>query len=73
MLISVIVKTNQKENSITCLDGKYIVSTKEPSRENKANISVINILAEYLGLPKTKIFIKRGLKSKKKVVEVLDL
>jgi uncharacterized protein YggU (UPF0235/DUF167 family) len=46
------------------------VYTTSPARDNKANISVIEQLSDYFDVPKNCITIKRGLKSKNKVIEI---
>lgn len=71
MRFSVKVKTNAKENKVIkdkIID--FLVYTKDPAIENKANQSVINILAKFLEVPKSQISIVKGLKSKNKVVEI---
>ena len=69
--IKIKVKTNKQNNSIEFKDGEYIVYTKSPARDNKANISVIEQLSDYFNVPKHSINIKTGLKSKNKIVTIL--
>lgn len=72
MKIQIRVKTGQKINKVEYLkeEDKYIVSTKAQGRENKANLSVIDILADYFDVIKSSIKIVSGFKSKDKVVEI---
>lgn len=70
MTVQVKVKTNSKEEKVEFVDDTYIISTKSPAKENKANIAVISLLSKYLDISKSKITIKRGLKSKNKIVEI---
>ncbi len=72
MKISAIVKTNSKESKIFIKDDIYYIYTKSPAKENKANIEVVRLLSEYFDIPKSNIDIKKGLKSKSKIVEICD-
>jgi uncharacterized protein YggU (UPF0235/DUF167 family) len=68
--IQIIVKTKKQKNLVEFKDKKYTVYTKSPAKDNKANISVIEQLSDYFDIPKRNITIKRGLKSKNKIVEI---
>jgi uncharacterized protein YggU (UPF0235/DUF167 family) len=68
--IKIQVKLNKQNNLVEYEDGKYTVYTTSPARDNKANISVIEQLSDYFDVPKNCITIKRGLKSKNKVIEI---
>jgi len=69
MKISVIVKTNAKENKIEKIGEKeFKIFVKEPAKEGKANEAIIELLAEYFNVPRLKINIILGLKSKKKII-----
>ena len=72
MKISVIVKTNSKESKVEVKDNMYYVYTKSPAKENKANMEMIDLISEYLNIQKRNIFIKRGIKGKKKILEIED-
>jgi len=68
------VKTNAKENKvIKNKAADFLIYTKEPAIENKANESVINILAKFLEVPKSQISIIKGLKSKNKIIDIRSL
>lgn len=71
MKISVRVKANSKKEKIDKTGELLTVYVKEPARENKANLAVINLLAEYFKVPKSQISIVSGQKSKQKVVDVI--
>ncbi len=73
MKISVIVKPNMNEERIEKEGGIYTVFVKEPARENKANRAVIELFSEYFKVPKSKIFILSGLRSKQKIIEIKGL
>ncbi len=71
MKIVVQVKPNAKANEIDKInDGEYVVRVKAPPKENKANEELINVLAEYFKVPKSRIRILKGHGSKTKVVEI---
>lgn len=72
MKISVSVKPNAKQNKIEKSDTGYLVWTQAPPTENKANNAVIELLAEYFNIPKSKINIVAGFKSRKKIIELKD-
>lgn len=42
----------------------------EPPVENRANIALVESLSDHFGIPKSRIRIVAGLKSKNKVVEI---
>lgn len=71
MIIRIRVKSNSKENNIVLKNGIYILHTREPAKENRANISVINQLSKFFDVPKGNVSIKHGLRNKDKVVEIL--
>ncbi len=48
---------------------EYRVDIDAPAEENKANQRLIEILAEYLGLPRSVLRIRIGSKSRIKIVE----
>lgn len=71
MRVDVVVKPNSKKPGIEKLpSGAYRVAVKAPAIEGRANEAVIAVLADHFGVPKSAIAIVRGLKGKKKVVEV---
>jgi uncharacterized protein len=69
--LSVTVKPNAKSATITKLsDTEYRVSVHAPAEDGKANRAVIELLAEYFGVPKSAIKIVRGQFARKKWVEI---
>ena len=65
------VKPNAKSATITKLsDTEYRVSVHAPAEDGKANRAVIELLAEYFGVPKSAIKIVRGQFARKKWVEI---
>lgn len=53
-------------------DEKYIVYLRERAVEGSANTALIKVLAEYFRLPKSRIAIKRGHRSRIKLIEIPD-
>jgi uncharacterized protein (TIGR00251 family) len=68
--IQVRVKPNSKTQEVTHEANSFAVKVKEPAREGKANQAVIELLAEHFGVPKSKVRILSGLRSRSKVIEV---
>ena len=65
MIINAKVKTNQSKFSIE--KGEvWIISCKAPGEKNKANIEIIKELSKKY----KKVRIIKGLKSRKKIIEV---
>lgn len=73
MKLFVYMKAGAKENKVEKVDGKsYKVSVKSPPVGGRANAEVEEVLAEYFHVPKSKVYIFSGFKSKSKVVEIPD-
>ena len=53
-------------------DGALKISVREPADKGKANIAVLKLLANSLGLPKSKLEIKAGQTSRRKRICVKD-
>jgi hypothetical protein len=71
MKIFVKVKPNSKTESVKRTDPAHFeVRTKSPPREGKANTAVINALARHLNIPKSRIKILAGAKSRQKIFEI---
>ena len=70
MKISVKVKPNSKIEKIEEQAGIFLIHVKEPPQEDKANQAVINLLSSYFKLPKSRISILKGKKSRQKIVEI---
>ncbi len=71
MKIFVKVKPNSKTEGVRKVDPAHFeIRTKSPSREGKANAAAIDALARHLHIPKSRIKILTGTKSKQKVFEV---
>jgi len=68
--IEVRVKPRSKREEIREVEkGKLEVRVKEPPEGGKANRRVIELVASYLKIPKSRLRIVRGHTSKEKVLE----
>jgi uncharacterized protein len=71
MKYNIKVKTRAKQEKIEKIDkNNFLVSVKEPATENRANEAVIKVLADFLGVSKSRIEIIKGLKSRNKVISI---
>ena len=68
----ILVKPNSRENKVEIFDNQrnaYRISIKAKPEDNKANIEVIKFLSKSL---KKKVRIIAGLKSREKIIEIID-
>ncbi|HOR23422.1 DUF167 domain-containing protein [Candidatus Saccharibacteria bacterium] len=73
MKIFVTVKTNSRNNNIIQInDNHFEVRLKEVARENRANVVLVRLLAEYFKMPKSSLKIIKGQKAKTKTIEVVN-
>lgn len=71
MKIEIRVKTNARHEKVEDLGQSiFRVVVKAPPQEGKANEAVIALLAEYFSVPKSRVTILSGHKSKRKRLEV---
>jgi uncharacterized protein YggU (UPF0235/DUF167 family) len=71
--IKVQVKPNSKKGPLLVKneDGTFTIFVQEQPIEGKATEAVIKLLSKYLDVPKTRIQLKSGSKSKFKIFEVI--
>ena len=71
MRIEVLVKPKSSKNEL-CETGpnRYTAWVHEPPLENRANLAVIELLAEYFKVSKSNVSLLRGSKGKKKLFEI---
>jgi uncharacterized protein len=70
--IKVQVKTRAKKNFCEKVsDFHYKISVVDPALENKANLRVVEVLSNFLKVPKSKIILTSGKKFKEKVFEII--
>lgn len=71
MKVSIKVKPNAKENRVEEIgENQFLVKVKAPPKENRANQEVIETLAEYFEVPRSRVSILTGLKSSQKIVKI---
>jgi len=68
VIIEVSVKTSCKKSQLQVKDGIYNISLKR----NAANLELIDTLSSHFNTSKSSVKILRGLKSRKKLVEILE-
>jgi uncharacterized protein YggU (UPF0235/DUF167 family) len=73
MKINVLVKTGKKENKVIKNDfADYEVWVKSQPVKGAVNKELINVFSDYFNIKKCKLWILRGLTSKKKVIELKE-
>jgi uncharacterized protein YggU (UPF0235/DUF167 family) len=72
MKINVRIKPNARRSKVEKTEQGYVVYVNAPPIENRANIALVESLSEHFDIPKSRIRIVAGLKSKNKVVEIAD-
>ncbi len=72
MLIKIRLIPGAHENAVTPqADGSLVVHTRARPIENAANTALTQLLCEYYDIPKSRITLRRGARSRYKVVEIL--
>ncbi len=51
-------------------DNEFLARVNAPAQEGKANAAAIKLLSEYFDIPKSRIIIVRGEKSRDKVIDI---
>lgn len=73
MQYSVTVKPNSKKGPLVVADGANLtVYLREKPVDGEANSALIKVLAKHFHVPKTSIIIRRGAKSRQKLIEFSD-
>lgn len=72
MKISAHFKPNSRhrEEVVVDSDGTYIIYTKAPAIEGRANVAAIKLLAKYFGVAPSRVKLVRGATSKYKVFDI---
>ena len=69
--IFVTVKPNSKRESVEKIDEThFVVRANAPAKEGKANKRVEELIAEYLDVSKSSVFLIQGHTSKEKIFEI---
>jgi len=69
-LLKVKVKPNSKRSKVVEEGDTLVVWVKAPAREGRANDELLDVLADYLNVPKSSLRIVRGMRSRSKIVSV---
>ncbi|MFC1711068.1 DUF167 domain-containing protein [Patescibacteria group bacterium] len=73
MKLFVTVKPGSKKVKVVIIgDNNFTVNLTSPARNNKANLQLIKVLANYLKIPRSKISIVKGLKIKNKIITISE-
>ena len=72
MKIPTTIKPNSRhrEEVVVGSDGVYIIYTKAPAIEGRANAAAIKLLAQHFGVSKSQIRLLHGATSKHKVFNI---
>ena len=72
MKITATIKPNSRhrEEVVVGSDGTYIIYTKAPAIEGRANAAATKLLAKYFGVAQSGVKLVRGARAKRKVFEV---
>lgn len=72
-ILEVQVKPNARQQRIEKTEtGLWIVHLQSPPVDGKANQELMRLLAKELGVPKSRLHIKAGTHSRRKLIEVLE-
>ena len=70
--IAVIVKPKARKPEIVKISPEdYRIAVREPAQNGQANEAAMNLLSEYLRIPKSKLKLVRGVSSRHKLIEVM--
>ncbi len=72
MILKVRVIPRARAESIAKENGELVIKVRDPPERGKANRRVIELVAKYLNIPKSKIEIVRGHRSREKLLKVGD-
>ena len=62
---------SSKERLERITNNEFFARVNAPAQEGKANAAAIKLLSEYFDIPKSRIIIVRGERSRDKVIEIL--
>ena len=74
MIINIRVKPGSKKGSLVqpnLIDDTLVVYVREPAIDGKANKAVIELLADYYGVPKSHVEIIHGHTARTKTVRII--
>ena len=70
MKLTVRVIPNAKKTQILKEEGILKVKIDAPPSEGRANKRLVEVLADYFSVPKTRVEILRGIRSRNKIVQI---
>lgn len=72
MKIPATIKPNSRhrEEVVVGSDGTYIIYTKAPAIEGRANAAATKLLAKYFGVAQSAVKLVRGARAKRKVFDI---
>lgn len=70
MKITVRVKPNSPKQDVKLENNIYTISLISPPIDGKANKELVEVLSEYFNIPKSRVSIVSGHKSKIKIVNI---
>ena len=74
VLVSLVIKPRSRANAILGIRARALsVSVTAAPIEGAANAAVLEVLAEALRLPKSRLSLAQGHKSRQKVVRIADI
>lgn len=71
MLISVEVKVGSRKARIEERDGRIRAWVDAQAKDGKANERLVELLADHYGVARSRITIRRGRKSRRKLIEIV--
>lgn len=75
MQVSIRVKPGSKKGPLVqpnLIDDTLVVYVREPAVDGKANKAVVELLAEYYGVPKSRVEIVRGHTARTKAIRITE-
>ncbi len=71
--LSVRVTPRSSSNRVQIVNGKVKAWVSAPPVDGEANLAVIKLISDFLGVPKSTVSISRGHSSRDKVLEISGL
>lgn len=69
--ILVTVQPNSRSVTVAKIsENEFRAAVREPARDGKANLALLDLLARYFGIPKSTLKIIRGHSSRRKIIEL---
>ncbi len=70
MLLYLKVKPNEHTDRIEKVGNEWLIRLKAPAQDGKANKHLVEYLSDVLDIPKSKIIIMKGQRSRIKCLEI---